>query len=131
MQVARLHQCLSCNKLTPVIQSKCDCGAPFSGSEPVYKVCPSCGSIIRDARLRCDCGFLFIFRRFLDKQNVQLITQADLDAARKKGEDDGKLLEVMRSEKELSKLQQEKDAAFERGTMLERRKNDAEWKRFF
>lgn len=131
MQVARLHQCLSCNKLVPIIQAKCDCGAPFSGSEQIYKVCPSCGSVIRSTRLRCDCGFLFIFRRFLDKQSVQLITQADLEAARKKGEQDGKLLEVIRSEKELAKLQQEKDAAFQKGATFERRKNDAEWRRFF
>lgn len=89
MAIARYHQCPACKRLMPSIQSRCDCGERFTGREPSFKGCPACGSLVGAGALWCDCGYLFIFRRFLDKQNVQEITPAQLDVAYERGRRDG------------------------------------------
>ena len=102
-----------------------------SGSDPVFKVCPACGSVLKDRRLRCDCGYLFVFRRFLDKQNPQQITEQDLYVARKMGEADGMVAEMARSKADLDQAKRDQEAAFRAGMLAEKAKNDAEWIRFF
>ena len=56
MQVLRFHECPECGRLSPYLQSRCDCGYRFVGSEAQYKTCPECGSIIPSGQIVCDCG---------------------------------------------------------------------------
>lgn len=99
--IARYRQCASCKKLMPYIQVRCDCGEKISGAAPVFKVCPGCASVLEDRRLRCDCGYLFIFRRFLDKQNGYESDPEQINLAYERGRHDGIAEEKARSAAEL------------------------------
>ena len=100
MEFQRFHKCPNCKKLIPYLQSRCDCGRRFTGLEEHYKVCPACGSVVDGEALRCSCGFLFIFRRFLDKQNVQEITPEQLAVAYEQGRREGAAEEKARNDAE-------------------------------
>jgi len=115
----------------PYIQNKCDCGEKFTGIERVFKVCPACGCVLKDQSLRCSCGYLFIFRRFLDKQNVPEVTKEQLYASYQTGKNDGISEAMLRSKAELDQAKQDQEAAYRAGCMVEKVKNDAEWDRFF
>lgn len=62
MQVLRFHECPECGRLSPYLQSRCDCGYRFAGSEAQYKTCPECGSIIPSGQIVCDCGHVTLPR---------------------------------------------------------------------
>ncbi len=56
MKILRFHECPECGRLSPYLQSRCDCGYRFTGGEAQYKTCPECGSIIPSGQIVCDCG---------------------------------------------------------------------------
>lgn len=56
MKILRFHECPECGRLSPYLQSRCDCGYRFAGGEAQYKTCPECGSIIPSGQIVCDCG---------------------------------------------------------------------------
>ena len=130
MAIARYHQCPACKRLMPSIQSRCDCGERFTGREPSFKGCPACGSLVGAGALWCDCGYLFIFRRFLDKQNVQEITPAQLDVAYERGRRDGAAEEKAKNDVEWDEFF--KDAQLKNtvsGGRIRSRKDFQKWKK--
>ena len=58
MNVLRFHECPECGRLSPYLQSRCECGYRFTGSESQYKTCSECGSIIPSGQVICDCGHI-------------------------------------------------------------------------
>ena len=83
--------------MAPYIQTACDCGYRFSGSERLYKTCPHCGALNPSTRILCDCGHFV-----LSKQSK--LTTSDVENAYNSGRVDGMMEERNRNAAEWKKF---------------------------
>ena len=97
MKLLRFHECPECHRISPYLQSRCDCGYRFSGRERQYKTCPECGSLIPSSQIICDCGHVMLRDR-------SQLTKADLETAYYAGLADGRARDAVKEDTELDRF---------------------------
>lgn len=97
MKVLQFRECPDCGRMAPYMQTACDCGYRFSGSERLYKTCPHCGALNPSTRILCDCGHFV-----LSKQSK--LTTSDVENAYNSGRVDGMMEERNRNAAEWKKF---------------------------